>query len=104
MELEDLLKMVTAPMDGPLPFRSELETEEGKKPPAEIRWLSVQSYFPPAQAMLLKSRNTIGQISNIGSNTGAFIGNTGGLPPRACNSTHCPTATSIRRSNPAVTI
>lgn len=100
MELEDLLKMVTAPMDGPLPFPSELETEEGKKPPEEIRWLTVQSYFSPAQAMLLRSRNTIGQISN----TGAFIGNTGGLPPRACNSTHCPTATSIRRSNPAVTI
>lgn len=80
MELEDLLKIVSAPIGGPVPFRGELETEEGKKLAEEIRWLTVQTYFSPAEAILLRSNNTIGQGSNIAGNTGAFIGNTGGLP------------------------
>lgn len=74
MELEDLLKMANAPVGGPLPFRGELETEEGKKLPAEIRWLTVQTYFSTAPAVTPANRNR-------SSNTaGVTIGNTGGLP------------------------
>lgn len=81
MELEDLLKMVSAPVFAITPFTSELATEEGKKLPEEIRWLTVQTYF--ARAVSLTSRqqiNQIGQGTNFNSNTTAFIGNTGGLP------------------------
>ena len=81
MELEDLLKMISAPVDESTPISIELDTDEGKKLPEEIRWLTVRTYFSPAQITL--NRNTISQVqvlNNIGSNSGAFIGNTGGLP------------------------
>ena len=75
MELEDLLKRINEPIDGPLPFRGELETEEGKKLPAEIRWLTVQSYFaqPPATTSNSNVFSAVNQTSQA-------IGNTGGLP------------------------
>ncbi len=80
MELEDLLKLISAPVEELTSLTAELATDEGKKLPEEIRWLTVQTYFSPAPAMLERSRNTIGQGTNIVGNTGAFIGNTGGLP------------------------
>ncbi len=82
LELEDLLKIVNAPMPIigiAMPFDGELLSEEGKKLPAEIRWLTVQTYFSPAEAMLKPSQNAIIPANNI-SNSVAFIGNTGGLP------------------------
>jgi alpha-2-macroglobulin len=80
MELEDLLKIVSAPVEELTSLVVELATEEGKKLPGEIRWLTVQTYFSLAQWEIQRSHNIQSQISNIGSNTGAFIGNTGGLP------------------------
>jgi uncharacterized protein YfaS (alpha-2-macroglobulin family)/TolA-binding protein len=46
MELEDLLKMISAPVKALTRLIAELATEEGKKLPAEIRWLTVRTYFP----------------------------------------------------------
>lgn len=71
MELEDLLKMVSAKVEEISPLATELKSAEGQKLPAEIRWLKVQSYFSPVATL---HRN------NTFQNTGAFIGNTGGLP------------------------
>jgi len=78
MELEDLLKMINAPIEELTALKAELATNQGKKLPAEIRWLQVQTYFSPAP-QLIKSRNTISQQA-IFSNTSTIIGNTGGLP------------------------
>jgi len=64
MELEDLLKMIG----------------EDEKLPAEIRWLTVQTHFAPAPATVNPNQNIITQQTNLVGNTGAFIGNTGGLP------------------------
>ena len=82
MELEDLLKMISAPVEELTRLTAELATAEGKKLPAEIRWLTVQTYFSLAPAMLDRSQIQIGQSTNfnVNTNTGAFIGNTGGLP------------------------
>jgi len=77
MELEDLLKIISAIVPENSPLAAELATEEGKKLSAEIRWLMVQSYFSqPVE---------IAAFSNAGGNfiansTGQTIGNTGGLP------------------------
>ncbi len=46
MELEDLLKMITAPVEELTALTAELATDEGKKLPEEIRWLTVRTYFP----------------------------------------------------------
>ena len=80
MELEDLLKMISAPVEELTALATELATEEGKKLPAEIRWLTVQSFF--SQTPEMQQRAVVGQNTplQIHSNTGAFIGNTGGLP------------------------
>ncbi|MCX6866563.1 MAG: hypothetical protein NTV46_10180, partial [Verrucomicrobia bacterium] len=48
MELEDLLKMISAPNLTLTTLTAELATAEGKKLPAEIRWLKVQTYFTQA--------------------------------------------------------
>ena len=45
MELEDLLKMITAANAPSAALSAELATAEGKTLPAEIRWLTVRSYF-----------------------------------------------------------
>jgi len=85
MELEDLLKMISAPNKELTALVAELSSDEGKKLPEEIRWLTVQTYFSMRPELLQRSRN-VGQqmqFSNIGgltNNTAAFIGNTGGLP------------------------
>ena len=79
MELEDLLKMISAPVEELNVLTAELATDEGKKLPAEIRWLKVQTYFSPAKAMAQIAGNMISQVQ-VHNNTGAFIGNTGGLP------------------------
>ncbi len=78
MELEDLLKMITAPLDEMEFWAVELATDEGKNLPAEIRWLTVQTYF---SLVSQPSSNSVQsqQIQPL-NNTGAFIGNTGGLP------------------------
>ena len=84
MELEDLLKMISAPAKEATALMAELATDDGKKLTAEIRWLQVNSYFVMGAEMLAKSKNVVGQNTIISStfnqNTGAFIGNTGGLP------------------------
>ena len=46
MELEDLLKMISAPVEEITALAVELATEDGKKLPAEIRWLTVRTHFP----------------------------------------------------------
>jgi tetratricopeptide (TPR) repeat protein len=81
MELEDLLKIVNAPVEEYGPLAAELNTEEGKKLPGEIRWLTVQTYFSMQPELLQRSRNIPAQQMQVFQNTGAFIGNTGGLPP-----------------------
>ena len=86
MELEDLLKMITGPADALTAMAAELNTDAGKNLAAEIRWLQVQTFFSLRPELLAKSRNIVGQqvqpLNNIAGaqNTGAFIGNTGGLP------------------------
>lgn len=94
MELEDLLKMISAPADNILPIHAEMATDDGiklaadTKPPAglgnklasEIRWLQVQTYFASRPEMLAKSQNIISQQPQAMNNGAAFIGNTGGLP------------------------
>ena len=86
MELEDLLKRISADTDGKAPeIHAEIATDEGKKLPADIRWLMVKSYFAESSG----SGATISNIRQIGNslnfnggNAGdaQFIGNTGGLP------------------------
>ncbi|MCF7673891.1 MAG: tetratricopeptide repeat protein [Akkermansiaceae bacterium] len=79
MELEDLLKIVAAPNLSLTALNAELLTPDGKHLAAEIRWLQVQTYFKP-QPQMAQRANGMSQLSNIGQNTIAFIGNTGGLP------------------------
>ena len=91
MELEDLLKACNAPLDEVVPFQAELATPEGKKLPAEIRWLLVRSYFTQP-AVVSVNAGQQGQQVQPGqqaarlpthANTslpGQTIGNTGGLP------------------------
>jgi uncharacterized protein YfaS (alpha-2-macroglobulin family)/TolA-binding protein len=79
LELEDLLKMVTAPVKESSPLSVELATDEGKKLPAEIRWLQVQTYFG-ANTEAMSHMNCAAPPNMPVANTGAFIGNTGGLP------------------------
>jgi TolA-binding protein len=80
MELEDLLKMIRAPLKSPLgPLRDELASAAGKQLPAEILWLAVQSYFTQAPDTLI-ARNSIVSIPNPADPTLQAIGNTGGLP------------------------
>ncbi len=74
MELEDLLKRITAPADTGDPLQTELATDEGKTLPAEIRWLMVQSYFTqPPEATAASNASQGQQLTQA-------IGNTGGLP------------------------
>ncbi len=87
MELEDLLKRVNAPVDEFVPLHAELATDEGKKLPAEIRWLMVQSYFAqptglPITHNALQQGRQAAQNVNYANATvpGQIIGNTGGLP------------------------
>jgi tetratricopeptide (TPR) repeat protein len=80
MELEDLLKIVSAPVEGLKSLTAELATDEGKKLPGEIRWLTVQTYFSMRPELLQRSNNIQSQQVQVFQNTGAFIGNTGGLP------------------------
>ena len=88
MELEDLLKAANAPLDEVVPFQAELGTPEGKRLPAEIRWLLVQSYFTqptvvsvnagqPGQPVQQAARNFLYANAAV---LGQVIGNTGGLP------------------------
>lgn len=72
MELEDLLKLIGAD-------KLSLATDADKNLPAEIRWLTVQTYFALQPAVALRN-NVVGQQMQVSQNTGAFIGNTGGLP------------------------
>jgi tetratricopeptide (TPR) repeat protein len=81
MELEDLLKIVSVPNKELTTLVEELATAQGKKLPAEIRWLTVQTYFSMQPELLQRSRNIPAQQMQVFQNTGAFIGNTGGLPP-----------------------
>jgi tetratricopeptide (TPR) repeat protein len=81
MELEDLLKIISAPNKEITTLVAELATDEGKKLPEEIRWLTVQTHFAQTPATVARNQNIGMQQANIAGNTGAFIGNTGGLPP-----------------------
>ena len=72
MELEDLLKMLGAPILISTALQAELLTAEGKKLPAEIRWLMLQSYFTQSAEATTHR--------NLNSQTSQVIGNTGGLP------------------------
>lgn len=78
MELEDLLKMISARVAGKTAF-AVFSTDEGKNLAAEIRWLQVQTYFA-LRPQIRPSNNITNQQANFQQNTGAFIGNTGGLP------------------------
>ncbi len=88
MELEDLMKMISAPVEEATPLTTELATDEGKKLPQEIRWLTVQTYFSPAVPRPTNGQITPNQIMNnvgipntfTGNPNASFIGNTGGLP------------------------
>jgi TolA-binding protein len=85
MELEDLLKMITAPNLTLTALHAELATAEGKQLPAEIRWLMVQSYFTQNQTAMTgrnsyNSTTTNFQPAQQNSLTVQTIGNTGGLP------------------------
>jgi len=78
MELEDLLKMISAPTEEVTPMAIEFATEQGKTLPAEIRWLTVRTYVVDA-ALVSSTGNANAQFNNP-SNSAAGIGNTGGLP------------------------
>jgi tetratricopeptide (TPR) repeat protein len=87
MELEDLLKRINADTNGKAPeMDAELATDEGKKLPAEIQWLMVQSYFiqPSSDSATFNNFGQLpgGQNANFPNNglVSQFIGNTGGLP------------------------
>ena len=88
MELEDLLKRVNAPVDESVPLQAELATEEGKKLPADIRWLMVQSYFTQPAEVAIAGNAASQQGQQAAQNVnypnamvqGQVIGNTGGLP------------------------
>ncbi|HEX7576613.1 MAG TPA: MG2 domain-containing protein, partial [Verrucomicrobiae bacterium] len=82
MELEDLLKRINADTDGKAPeIHAELAMDEGKKLPAEIRWLMVRSYFTELDGTGATISN-LRQNANFNGNAlvAQFIGNTGGLP------------------------
>lgn len=79
MELEDLLKRITAPVLDFTPLQTELATEEGKILAGEIRWLMVSSYFnQPDGTTTARNPNMGGNFINTGDIQ--VIGNTGGLP------------------------
>jgi len=77
MELEDLLKMISAPNLTLTALTAELATAEGKKLPAEIRWLKVQTYFTQQP---ITARNSNAVVTNQAVQQISQIGNTGGLP------------------------
>ena len=84
MELEDLLKMISAPVEETTPLSVELATAEGRKLPAEIRWLKVQTYFTQQPNLFVTNFNGLpsnnATVPNqVGQQFGQ-IGNTGGLP------------------------
>jgi alpha-2-macroglobulin len=80
LELEDLLKMVTAPVKELTPLFAELATAEGRSLPTEIRWLQVQTFFG-ANPDAVSNVNCTSPPPNMAvANSGAVIGNTGGLP------------------------
>lgn len=80
MELEDLLKMITAENAGAGPLAPDLATPESRNLAAEIRWLQVQTFFA-LRPQVARSANIMqSQQAGFHTNTGAFIGNTGGLP------------------------
>ena len=81
MELEDLLKQISASSNLPPYLSAELLTDEGKKLPAEIQWLRVNSYFANFREIPTVNIN-VNYVRN-GNNNSSFvqtIGNTGGLP------------------------
>ncbi len=80
MELEDLLKMVTAPVEELTPLVAERATADGKKLPAEIRWLQVHTYFRADPEAVSHANCAVPPPNRQVANTQAFIGNTGGLP------------------------
>jgi TolA-binding protein len=82
MELEDLLKRISKPAGAGDALKAELDTPEGVKLPAEIRWLMVQSYFTqPAETLTARnSSQQVGQNFYANAPGQQVIGNTGGLP------------------------
>ncbi len=79
LELEDLLKMVMAPVEESSPLSMELDTAEAKNLDAEIRWLQVQT-FCGANPDAVSTVNCAAPPNMPVANSGAVIGNTGGLP------------------------
>ena len=77
MELEDLLQMISIPASEFAPLVAELATAEGRKLPAEIRWLKVLTYFTGQPSGAVTSNIAVPNQAISGS---AQIGNTGGLP------------------------
>ena len=84
MELEDLLKRISAPVEEASPLAAELRRLGRDHVRAEILWLQARSYF--AEAVVPGNgqyggqqapRNSFGGNPNSG---GMVIGNTGGLP------------------------
>lgn len=69
MELEDLLRMITVPDPTWTALDTELATDEGRRLPAEIRWLMVQSYF--AEAPGPQSPKAASQAAPAGGGSGA---------------------------------
>ena len=80
MELTDLLKMISAPMDKSTPLALELASEPGKSLAAEIRWLTVQTYFAPRPMPVINTNAISMPVFQQGAPTDIRIGNTGGLP------------------------
>ncbi len=72
MELEDLMKMISAPIEALTVLSLELATPEGRKLPEEIRWLTVRTYLSaqPSQTDL---------IPQGANQSGNFNGNGGGM-------------------------
>ncbi|MCE9611841.1 MAG: tetratricopeptide repeat protein [Chthoniobacter sp.] len=83
MELEDLLKRISAPLEEATPLAAELRLLGRDHVRAEILWLQAQSYFAEAAVGIGQyggqqaPRNSFGGNPNSG---GMVIGNTGGLP------------------------
>jgi len=73
MELEDLLKRIGKPAEADDALKAEMDTVEGAKLPADIRWLMVESYFRQSDA-------AAGGTNTVAQQTDQTIGNTGGLP------------------------
>ncbi len=73
MELDDLLKMISAPLKEMSALAAELATDEGRKLPGEIRWLKVRT--------CIGWKNVAPSERNLGvPGQSQAIGNTGGLP------------------------